>query len=303
MAYHSERALAEAAAFASVASAGGFSAAARIDGLRKATLTQRVRSLEQRLGVALLVRTTRSVRLTDEGRAYLDHARAALGMLRDGETAATSFRRIPTGTLRVTVLPPLASVLLAEVVAPYVERCPEVTVQLDSSIGHVDLTREPFDVAVRLGPLADSALVCRRLGRGAGGYFASPKYLARRGAPRVPEDLSEHDTVAIPRGDRLPAWRFARSGRSRTVVVRPRVSISTFEQGLAAAVAGIGIVPSPRVAVRDLLATGELVPVLAAWTPAAFDVCAVYPARELAAKTRIFLDALRAWFARRRGRL
>jgi DNA-binding transcriptional LysR family regulator len=269
MAYQFDRALAEAAAFAAVASAGGFTAASRQEGLRKATLTERVRSLEERLGVALLVRTTRSVRLTEEGSAYLEHARAALAALQTADVAAASFRTQATGTLRLTVAPPLATVLVEEVVAPFLARSPEVSVVVDASIGHVDLTRERFDVAVRVGPLPDSSLACRRLGALAGGYYASPAYVARRGAPSGPRDLDTHDTIAIPRGRRAPAWRFARARRTRTVVVRPRVWVSSFEQGLAAAVAGAGIVPSPRFAVRRLLDSGELTEVLAAWTPPA----------------------------------
>ena len=298
MPFQFDRALAEAAAFASVASAGGFSAAARAGGLRKATLTDRVRSLEKRLGVALLVRTTRRVRLTEEGRAYLDHARAALAALQAGDAAATSFHTKATGTLRVTVFPPIAGLLLAEVVAPYVERCPDVSVVLDSAIGHVDLTREAFDVAVRVGPLADSSLVCRRLGAVAGGYYASPAYVARRGAPKTPDDLEAHDTIVIPRGDRAPAWRFARAGRERSVVVRPRVVVGSFEQGIDAAVAGIGIVPSADFAVRRLLDAGKLTQVLKAWTPARFEVYLVYPAGRVAVKTRLFVEAIREWFAR-----
>jgi DNA-binding transcriptional LysR family regulator len=300
MAYQPDRALIEAAAFAAVAEAGGFSAAARAGGLRKATLTERVRSLEARLGVSLLVRTTRTLRLTDDGRAYLEHARRALDAVRAADAAATSAR--PTGTVRVSVLPPLADVLLAEVVAPYLSRHPEVSVVFDASIGHVDLARERVDVAVRVGPLVDSALICRRLATLPGGYYASPAYVARRGAPSTPDALASHDTIAMSRGDRLPSWRFARGGRSRTVVVRPRLQVAAFEQGIAAAVAGAGIVPSPPFAVRRFVDDGTLVQVLRAWTPATFDVYAVHPAGRAAARIQVFVEALVAWFARRRGR-
>ena len=301
MAYQLDRALAEAAAFVVVATAGGFTAAARAGGFRKATLTERIHSLERRLGVALLVRTTRSVRLTEEGRAYLARVQPAVEALRAGDAEAATFRSTPTGTLRVTVIPPLATVVLAEVVGPYLEACPEVSVVLDAAINVADLAREGIDVAVRIGPLANSSLVCRRLGAIAGGYYASPAYLARRGAPKTPESLQAHDAIVIPRGDRPPAWRFKRGGHESTIAVRPRVGIASFEQGITAAVAGLGIVPSPRFAVRPLLESRALVPVLEPWTPA-YDVYVVYPASRVGMKTRLFVDAVASWFARHRRR-
>jgi DNA-binding transcriptional LysR family regulator len=300
MEYQSDRALAELSALVAVVEHRGFSAAARSGGLRKATLSERVRSLEERLGVPLLVRTTRSLRLTDEGRGYVEQARIAIEAARKAETAALATRSSPSGTLRMSVSPAIADVLMAHVVAPYLREHPNVSVELDASIRLVDFAREGFDLAVRVGPLADSSLVARRLGRARGGYYASPAYLERRGAPKRPEDLHEHDVIAMTRGDRLPEWHFASGARKRSVVVRPRVVVSTFELGLGAAIAGLGVVPCPRHVARPLVARGDLAPVLASWTPHAFEISAVFsPGAAHVPKTRAMIDRLVAWFAKR----
>ena len=188
MPYQSERSLAELAAFVAVVESNGFSAAARASGARKATLSLRVSDLETRLGVPLLVRTTRSLRLTEEGRAYLEHARRSLAAARDADAVVTAAKSEPSGLLRVTAPGSLADMLFNTVVVAYLTKHPGVSVSLDTSMRRIDLTREGFDLAVRIGPLAESGLVARRLGKTSGGYFASPKYLEQRGKPRRPED-------------------------------------------------------------------------------------------------------------------
>ena len=302
MEYHSDRRLAELAAFAAVIEHRGFSAAARVGGLRKATLSERVRSLEERLGVALLVRTTRSLHLTDEGRAYAEHARRALAAARQAEASALASRDVPTGTLRMSTTPVLATLLVEKVVAPYMRKYPSVSVEMDASPRVVDLAREGFDVVVRVGRLADSSLMVRRLGRGRGGYYASPAYLERRGVPNRPEDLAEHDAIGMSRGDRLPEWHFASGARKRSVVVRPRMVVASYELGIRAATSGLGVVPCLREGVRALLAKRALVPVLEAWTPPAYEVSALFtPTSALVPKTRVMVDMLVAWFQKHGG--
>ncbi len=99
--------------------------------------------------------------------------------------------------------------------------------------------KDEFDLAIRVGALADSALMARKLGVAAGGYYASPAYLARRGVPKRPRDLSNHDAIVIPRGDRAPEWHFVEGRRRRSIVVKPRLTVNGFELGLEAAVAGV----------------------------------------------------------------
>lgn len=302
MAYQTDRKLSELAAFAAVVEHGGFSAAARAAGLRKATLSERVRALEDRLGVKLLLRSTRLVRLTQEGRLVAGHAQRALAAARDAEAAAQASREKPSGTLRISVSPVLAAIFLDGAIAPYLRAYPEVSVELDASIRTVDLVREDFDLAIRVGKLADSSLSLRRLGTARGGYFASRAYLARRGAPRHPSELAEHDTIAIPRGDRMPQWHFASGRRKQSVVVRPRLFVSSVELALAAAASGLGIMPCTHHTVRTFRAGKGLVPVLEAWTPPAFEVNALFVEGAAAVpKTRLAIDELARWFAARGG--
>lgn len=303
MAYQSDVALGELAAFTAVVDAQGFTAASRLLGVRKATLSARVQRLEQRLGASLLARTTRALRLTDEGRAYLEHARRAIASARAAESAVVSTRAAPSGTLRVSVPPPLGALLLNAVIAPYLSAHPAVTVQLDTATRTVDLVKDEFDVAIRVGALGDSALIARKLGVAAGGYYASPAYLARHGEPKRPRDLPNHDAIVIPRGDRAPEWHFVEGRRRRSIVVKPRLAVNGFELGLEAAVAGLGIVPSPLFCVQALLNKKQLVPVLAAYTPPGFEVHAVFPASAaLVPKTRAFVDLLAAWADGHSGR-
>jgi DNA-binding transcriptional LysR family regulator len=183
-------------------------------------------------------------------------------------------------------------------------RHPDVDVEVDASTRTVDLVREGFDLAIRIGRLPDSSLSVRRLGHACGGYYASRAYLARRGTPEQPEDLVRHDTIAMPRGDRIARWHFASGRRKRAVVVRPRVLVSSFELGIEAAVAGLGVIPCAQRTARPYLAKKQLVPVLESWTPPAFEVNALFvPGSAAAPKMRRMIDSLSAWFAAQSGRI
>lgn len=206
--------------------------------------------------------------------------------------------------LRMSISPPLAAALLKEVVGPYMRRYPHVDVEVDASTRTVDLAREGYDLALRVGPLPDSALTVRRLGSSRGGYYASPAYVARRGVPQHPDELVDHDTIVMPRGDRMARWHFASGRRKRTVVIRPRILVSSFELGLEAAIAGLGIMPSTPSAVRSHVAKKRLVPVLASWTATAFEVNVLFvPGSAGTPKTRRMIDALSAWFASQKKRV
>jgi len=297
MKYQSGAALEQLSSFVHVVEAGGFTAAARKTGQTKATLSRRVQELEARLRVSLLVRTTRSVRLTDQGRAYFDHATRAVAAAKAADEAVERSMRGPTGTLRLSTTAGLAGLLLEKVVLTYLRSHPEVSVEIDLSPGNVDLVRDGFDLAVRIGEQQDSTLVARRLGIGRGGYFASPSYLKRRGVPGSTRDLSTHDTIAIPRNKGPVEWPFVSGGKRSTVVVRPRLRSASFELAVAAAVAGAGIVLAPEFFVREHLLRRRLVPVLQEWTQPGVPIFAVTPPGGLLApKVRVFVDLLAAYF-------
>ncbi len=302
MAYQSGSALEQLATFVAVIDANGSSALLLgSQTLRKATLSQRVRQLEKRLGITLLARTTRTLRLTEEGRAYLEHARKAMSAAVDADAVVALAKREPTGVLRVTTSAALASVVLEAVVTPFLSKHPQVSVHLDTSVRRRDLIREGYDLAVRTGPLEESSLLSRRLGTMGCGYYASPT--CRRSELSRLEDVAHCPTIVVF-SEGPHEWPFVVKGNARLVAVRPRVIVDSFELATRAAVAGAGVVRSPRHFAQAHLATGRLEPVLVEWTPPPKDVYAVFqPGATLVPKTRLFIDALAAWFKRNNSAL
>lgn len=294
MEYQSDQALEELRAFVAVVNAQGFSSAARVTRGRKATLSKRVQDLEARLGVPLLVRTTRSMRLTEEGRAYFEHASRALEAARDAESAVLSAKATPRGVLRVTTAAALATHVLDAVIARYLKKYPDVRLVLHTTERRLDIVREGFDVAVWGGLLDDSSLVARKLGVAGGGYFASPKYLARCPEPKSPDDLTAHDLVTITKDAGATEWPFTAGGKEKRVAIRPRLVVNDLELALRAGIGGMGIVPAPLSMAEPYVMKKQLVQVLRQWTRPAIDVHAVFPpGGALVPKTRAFLDLLR----------
>jgi len=297
MEYQSIDGLGELASFVAIVDAGGFTAAARATRGRKATLSKRLQALEARLGVPLLVRTTRSIRLTEEGEAYLEHGRRALAAARDADAAVSAARAEPRGLLRVSISASLAAFAVDAVFASYLLRYPNVALHVDTSERMVDVIREGYDVVVRAGPLESSTLVARKLGVGTGGFYASPRYLARRGEPKRPRDLIAHDTIAVPKAGRTSEWPIVSKGRTQWIAIRPRLVVTDLEIAVRAAAAGLGVVRAPRQVAQPYLKARTLVQVLTSYTPPALDVHAVFPpGGSRVPKTRAFLDLLQAWF-------
>jgi len=291
------RSLEELATLVAIVDAAGFSAASRATGARKATLSHRIQQLERRLGVVLLVRTTRSLRLTDEGCAYYEHAKRALAAARDAEAVAVSAKAAPSGTLRVTTSAALAALVLDGVVVPFLRRYGAASLVLDTSVTRMDLVRERMDLAIRPAPLSDSSLVARRLGVLTGGYYASPRYLKQRGRPARPEDVREHDAIVVPGGSEPMEWPFVVGGRRRMIAVRPRLSVTSFELAARAAAAGLGLLRSPTYFVRRFLANRQVVPVLTEWSAPGGEIYAVFPpGGTLLPRARVFVDMLASWF-------
>lgn len=278
-------------AFVRVVDAGSFTAAARRWGRSKAVVSKYVAALEEHLGVPLLRRTTRSLSLTDAGRGY--HARCVdlLGELEAVEAGLRSDHVEPRGLLRVTAPPGFMDRYARLMTTAFVERYPEITMDLLLTHRMVDLVEEGIDVALRVTVPRDSSLVARRLGPAPLVAVASPAYLARRGAPRTPGDLRAHaclvDTNFRDRG----RWRF----RGETVEVDGpfRVNSPTVVRDLAAAGHGVAVVPAFVAAAH--LDDGRLVEVLAGELAFDWAVYAVYPRRRyLARRVRVFIDHLAA---------
>lgn len=280
------------AAFDQVVREGSFTAAARVLGLGKSTVSERVAALESRLGVQLLQRTTRTMRLTDDGAAYAERVRGVLGDLADAERALLDRSEEPRGLLRVTAPRLFGHAFLAPVVAEYLARWPQARVELALNERTVDLVDEGFDVAIRLGTLADSTLRQRKLGAAGMVHVASPAYLDRRGTPRVARDLRDHALISVAERPGI-RWPLMTSEGPKVFEATERLQVNSLVMAREAAIAGTGIAWLPGFLVREAVADGALCPLLRELAPPAIPIHALTPGgRFLAPKVRAFLDLL-----------
>jgi len=283
--------------FARVVRAGSFTAAARELGVQKSSVSRRVSALEEHLGARLLQRTTRALRLTDEGRVFYDHCQRALAELQDAEEALGGMGARPRGLLRITA--PLSFGFLGPIVAAFLQRWPEVEIELVCTDRVVDLVEEGFDVAIRAGKLPDSSLIARRVGSLPRFLVASPSYLRRRRTPRTPADLAAHDCVSF--GARRSPWLLQSEGASIEVAVASRLLVNDYDLLRQTIVAGLGIGLLPEPDCVQPLADGRLKRVLPAWTGVETPIHAVYPSlRHLSSKVKAFIDHLQVEMGERR---
>jgi len=284
------------AVFAEVVAAGSLTAAARRLGMTPSAVSQHLRQLEQALGLALLHRSTRRITLTEAGERYHAGCAAMLGAAREAEQALVRLRDEPEGELRLTAPAGFGS-LLASALAP-LRGYPRLTLRLLLDDKLIDLIEARVDIAVRVGELADSSLVARKLGSMTRQLCASPAYLAERGWPATPQDLLRHDWLASNRNNSADMLELlGPSGERETLRLEGRVQASQVTALHALALAGWGISMGVSEDDRKALAEGRLLPVLPGWRMADVPVYAVTPRRgEQPAKVRYTLELLAAWF-------
>lgn len=251
--------------FVRVVTLKSFSRAAAELGVSAATVTTHVRQLEQALGVRLLDRNTRSLKLTEAGTLYVEHCRQVLGDIRHMETLLAPRGKALRGVLRADVPVVLGRRVIAPQLPAFLRRYPQITLQLSMENRSNDLIGRDWDCAIRIGELPDSSLVARRLGALRWITCAAPAYLERAGEPRTPEDLLRHNCLGfMPVGERTPLpWQFVRDGRKADVAVRGNVIMDSLDPLLDAAAAGVGMVQVDASTARALLAEHRLQQVLA----------------------------------------
>jgi DNA-binding transcriptional LysR family regulator len=282
--------------FARVVETRSFTAAAAQLGLPKSTVSRKVAQLEERLGVRLLQRTTRKLNLTEVGQAYYERCARIVADISAAEQLVTEMQTAPRGLLRVTAPIDFGTVYLGRVLADFIAANPDITVELDLSDRVVDLIEDGVDLAIRMGPLAESSLVARKLGAVALRLYAAPSYLARRGTPAKLAELADHDTVQFVPAPRLQTWGLRGPDGDVEITPGARVVSNNLFVVRDAAVAGAGIALLSELAVGDDLAAGRLVEVLPAWSIPESEVFAVYPStRNLSPKVRVFLEFLVGW--------
>lgn len=277
-------------AFVAVAKAGSFSAAARELGTPLATMSRRVADLEAELGARLLRRSTRKLSLTDEGQLFYAACARILDDIRDAEASVTGQHQSPKGDLTVTAPAGFGRLHLEPIALEFLATYPEINLRLVLVDRVVNLVEEQVDAAVRIAELADSRMIARTLGHIRIVLCASPGYLARRGAPRHPRDLEEHDCIAWSALGPL-SWWFREQGVDRTFPIKVRMSTTIAESTLAAAEAGLGIVQTTSYQAERGVREGRLVILLSQFECATTAVSLVYaPNRRLPVKLRTFID-------------
>ncbi len=283
--------------FARIVEAGSFSLAAQRVELPKSTVSRRITLLEAKLGERLLQRTTRKLVLTDFGASVLEHARKVVDEVEAASAMAQHRQLEPSGRLRISMPGDFANLGLSQVIATFMERYPQVALELDLSPRRVDLVAENFDIAIRMGDLPDdSTLAARRVVLEKMRLCASPAYIARRGMPDHPEDLQGHDLLCIlRRGGLPPMWSMTRGKVTWERELMARLSANSPDLLVRMALAGGGIAATSNLFSDPYIAKGELVAVLPEWELPEVTGWAVFPGRRLMpAKTRAFLDMMGA---------
>jgi DNA-binding transcriptional LysR family regulator len=277
--------------FARVALTGSFTTAAADLGMPKSTVSRKVTELEARLKARLLNRTTRKVSLTDVGRTYYDYCARIAVEIEDAERAVSNLQEIPRGVLRVTTGPNVA--FLSPILNDYMQRYPEVRVEVFCTGRAVDLIEERFDVAIRAGALGDSTLIARSLGQVRWFLVGTPAYLKKQGRPQSIDDLKRHDCIMFGTTPSGAALRLQRGDQTAHVEPPARLMVNDFDLVRAAALAGLGLALLPAYLCLDDLRGKRLERVLRDWEAPSVPIHIVYPsARYISPKVKTFVDHL-----------
>lgn len=285
--------LEEMQAYLGTAEAQSFTGAAQRLGLSKSMVSQRVADLEARLGVRLLNRTTRRLSLTEAGQAFLEGCRSALREVEEAEEAASRHGNELRGTLRIAAPLSFALLHLRPAMLDFMTAHPQLEVYLDMDDRVVDLIQGGYDMALRIGRLADSSLIARRLAPMRNVVCASPAYLVERGRPAHPADLARHECLLYTGTARPDTWSFQIDGQWTAIQVHGRLQANNGDMLLSAAIAGYGIAQLPSFIVGTSLERGELTCLLHDFPIQEGAIHAIYPpARQMSRRVRAFSDFL-----------
>jgi len=276
-----------------VVESGSFVRAAEALGVTQSAVSRAVSRLETRLGIRLLHRTTRSVKLTAEGQRFYEEIAPMLSGIRDAVTSATGAAAVVSGRLRVNIDPFVSRLLLAPQIGSFLNRYPELSLELITRDSLGDLIGEGFDVAVRFGDPPTSSLVVRRVLETRILTIAAPRYIERHGRPTKPSELSRHHCIQFrnPGTGQPFEWEFHRGRKIVPVKTSGRLLLTDVGTMLGACIAGAGIAQVMALGVQDLLDGGQLVELFPDWPNEKFPLFALYPSRTLPpAKLRAFLD-------------
>lgn len=256
------------------------------------SLSRRINELEASIGLKLLIRSTRRVELTEAGALYLARCESLVEAAKEAHEQVRGLARDPQGLLRISAEPETGPLLLGPIIARYLERFPELRIDLDLSPRRVDLMGENFDLAVRLGRLPDSGLTVRRLALLRGGVYAAPSYLDRLGVPLHPKDLETHRRLALLHEGDDGEWVFSKGKDRYEVRSLPVVASNNMPMLRQLAEAGVGVALIDELMGARAVESGVLRWVLTEWTLPMVPISIITPTRVLPAKTRVFIEML-----------
>lgn len=279
--------------YAAVAEAQSFAGGARKLGMSPPAVTRAVAALERRLGVKLLNRTTRHVRATDAGLRYLAHVQRILAEADEADETVAGLNAAPRGQLAVTAPVLFGRMYVTPIVVEYLQRFPETSISAMFLDRVVNLLEEGLDVGVRIGALPDSSLHAIRVGHVRRVVCASPDYLKRNGVPRAPADLARHTVVSAGAPSPAVDWKFTEGKKTTGIKLAPRLSVTSNEAAIVAAVQGFGVTRLLSYQIAAFLAAGQLKAVLTDFEPPRLPIHVLHSeGRQASAKVRMFVDLL-----------
>ena len=282
--------------FVRVVERGSFSAVARELGTTQPTVSKQISALEQRLGGRLIARSTRQLSLTDEGQRYYRQCRDILAAIDTAEHSFQTGREAVAGPLRVASSVSFGRMQIAPRLHRFLQRYPEVTIDLSLEDRNVDLVSDGIDVAIRIGELQDSGLISRRLGLTRRRVVASSAYLSQHPEPHTPEELVQHNCILFSLLAKFDTWHFNDGAHSVRVAGNARSNNSEAIRQMV--LSGLGISLSPSWLYREDIKAGRVLPILSGYAPTALPIYAVFPAnRRESARVRACVDFLAEAFA------
>jgi len=279
--------------FAEVVNGGSFTQAAQTSGHSTSFISKTINKLEARLGVRLLHRTTRSLSLTPEGQVYFEQCQQIISDAEQAETILSGRQIEPQGMLRISCPTVFGLSRMQAVFAGFMDKYPEVNLELDLSDHKVDMIAEGFDVLIRASQhQEDSSLISRHILRSYSVTIASPAYLKKHGTPEVPEDLSKHKLLSYSNVAQAKMWQYSdKQNNLRTVHVKNRVLTNSSEMEVSLCLAGQGITRLPLFNLQNEIETGELIELFKEFQRPRVDVHILYPSRKhMSSKVRCFID-------------
>jgi len=277
--------------FVAVIEHGGFTNAAQVLGISKSAVSKRIRQLEQHLGVKLLQRTTRKISLTEAGEHYFAHAKLAHAAAKDAEDAVTQLQGEPQGRLRINAPMSFGRLHLAPIIPKFLALYPKISLDLVMDDKQVDLVGGGFDVAIRAGILPDSNLIARQLTPLHSVICASPSYLEKKGKPKLPQDLKQHNCLLYSYSNQLNSWTFKDQNHSHTVEINGNYQVNNSEAIREALLQGMGIARLPTFVAGPDIENGTLVHLLPEYEMPSITVYALFLERQyMPAKVRAFID-------------